>query len=119
LLAKAERALHAARTLHNAEDYEFAAGRAYYSMFYSAQALLHERGLRFSKHSGVHAAFGKEFAKTARLDPKYHRWLLAAFNTRLEADYGMEIAVSQEDVEDLLQRGREFLTAARELLQGQ
>lgn len=38
LLAKAERALHAARALLSAGDTEFAAGRAYYAMLYVAQA---------------------------------------------------------------------------------
>ena len=36
----------------------FAASRAYYAMFYAAEALLQSRGLAFSKHSAVHAAFG-------------------------------------------------------------
>ncbi len=61
LLEKAERAMRATRTLLDAEDAEFAAGRAYYAMFYVAEALLHEGGLRFRKHQGVHGAFGREF----------------------------------------------------------
>ncbi len=59
LLDKALRAVHAAETLLRAEDTEFAAGRAYYAMFYAAQALLNEKGLSFRKHGGVHAAFGE------------------------------------------------------------
>ncbi len=57
LLDKAARALLAARTLLGAGDTEFAAGRAYYAMFYAAQALLNEKGLSFRKHGGVHATF--------------------------------------------------------------
>jgi uncharacterized protein (UPF0332 family) len=63
LLAKAHRAIRAAEKLLESDDAEFAAGRAYYAMFYVAEALLYERGLGFGKHSAVHAAFGKEFAK--------------------------------------------------------
>ncbi len=43
LLDKALRAVHAAETLLRAGDTEFAAGRAYYAMFYAAQALLNEK----------------------------------------------------------------------------
>ena len=42
LLEKAKRALRAAETLQNAGDAEFAAGRAYYAMLHTAQALLRE-----------------------------------------------------------------------------
>ena len=116
LLAKAERAIRAARTLLDAGDSEFAAGRLYYAMFYVAEALLYERDLQFGKHSAVHAAYGKEFAKTALLDPRFHRWLLSAFNLRLQMDYSFDAATSQEEVEKVLEQARTFLAAARTFL---
>lgn len=116
LLAKTERAIQAAQTLLDAGDSEFAAGRAYYAMFYVAEALLFERDLTFNKHSAVQAAFGKEFAKTGELPPKFHQWLLDASDTRLEAEYAVEIAITEEDVEILLERAREFLQVAQRLL---
>ena len=58
LLDKAEHAIRAAEILLDADEGDFAAGRAYYAMFYVAEALLVERGRRFRKHSAVHAAFG-------------------------------------------------------------
>lgn len=51
LLDKAARAIHAAETLLQADDVEFATGRAYYAMFYVAEALLNERGLRFRRQA--------------------------------------------------------------------
>lgn len=116
LLEKAERAIRASGTLLAAGDAEFAAGRAYYAMFYVAEALLFERDLRFSKHSAVHAAYGKEFAKAAVLDPRFHRWLLSAFNLRLQTDYAFDAVISGQEVEETLEQAREFLAAARELL---
>lgn len=47
LLDKAGRAIHAAETLLREGDADFGAGRAYYAMFYTAEALLAEKGLRF------------------------------------------------------------------------
>lgn len=105
-----------AQTLLAAGGTEFAAGRAYYAMFYLAEALLYERDLTFSKHSAVQAAFGREFAKTGDLDPKYHRWLLAASNTRLETDYAFEVSVTHEEVEILPDQARQFLEAVRDYL---
>jgi hypothetical protein len=61
LLAKAERSITAASTLLRAGDADFAASRAHYAMFYTAEALLLSRDLTFSKHTGVHAAFGRHF----------------------------------------------------------
>ena len=58
LLVKAGRALRAAGLLLRDGAPDFAAGRAYYAMFYAAEAALAEKDLEFRKHSGVHAAFG-------------------------------------------------------------
>lgn len=89
LLQKAQRAIQAAQTLLAAGDFpDFATGRAYYAMFYIAEALLEEKDLRFSKHGGVHGAFGEHYVKTGLLEPKFHRWLLNAFDQRVEGIMG-------------------------------
>jgi uncharacterized protein (UPF0332 family) len=116
LLDKAGRAIRAAGTLLQDDNLDFAAGRAYYAMFYVAEALLHERDLRSKKHGGVHALFGEQFAKTGILDPKFHRWLLLAFNTRLIGDYGLTVTISKEDVMSMIDQAREFLGEAGKFL---
>lgn len=116
LFDKAARAIHAAEQLLHGGDTEFAVGRAYYAMFYVAEALLNEKGLRFRKHGGVHGAFGEHFAKTSELDPKYHRWLLQAFNKRVTGDYGVEAVVTPEEVALMIEQAREFLQEARRYL---
>lgn len=95
LLGKAERALCAAETLLREEDSEFAAGRAYYAMLHTAQAVLREKDLRYRKHAGVHGAFGEHFIKTGLFDPKYHRWLLDAFDDRIRGDYDFNVTFDQ------------------------
>lgn len=117
LLEKAERAIRAAKVLHDADETEFAAGRVYYAMRYVAEALLYERGMVFRQHNAVQAAFGKEFAKPGLLDPKFHRWLLTASDLRLRGDYQPVVHVTDEAVETGLSQAREFLNAARSLLQ--
>ena len=113
LLKKAERAIHAAEILLQAGDAEFAAGRAYYGRLHTAQALLREKDLRYRKHSGVHAAFGEHFAKTGILDPKFHRWLLAAFNNRIQGDYDFFSIIEEDTVTEMIEQAREFLHAAQ------
>ena len=87
LLDKAEHAIRAGQILLDSDEADFAAGRAYYAMRYVAEALLYERGMAFRKHTAVHAAYGKEFAATGLLDPKFHRWLMTASDLRLQGDY--------------------------------
>lgn len=116
LLEKAERSVRAAENLLRHGDPDFAASRAYYAMFYVAEALLREEGLEFSKHAGVHAAFGRAFAKSGRVDPNYHRWLLDAFDQRIAGDYGIEPSLSIDDARIQIDRAREFLAEARRQL---
>lgn len=98
------------------QDVEFAAGRVYYAMFYTAEALLAEEGKRSRSHSGVHGLFGQQFAKTERLDPKYHRWMLVAFSNRLQSDYGFDVTLTVDDVQDGIDQAAEFLSTAQAFL---
>jgi len=58
-LKKADRALKVAENLLASGFDAEAAARAYYAMFYAAQALLKENGIQRVKHSAVQAAFGQ------------------------------------------------------------
>ena len=117
LLEKATRALEVAERLGKSGDAEFSVGRAYYAMFYVAEALLNERGLRFRKHGGVHGAFAEHFVKTGLLDGKYHRWLLEAFSKRITGDYGIDAELTSEDATLLIGQARKFLEAAKHILE--
>ena len=81
LLEKSLDVVEAAEVLLDSGKIDVAAGRAYYSMMHTAEALLFEENdLSFNKHGDIHAAYGLHFAKTKILDPKFHRWLLDAFD---------------------------------------
>ena len=77
LLKRAGDSLAAARTLLREGFPDYAASRAYYAMFYVAEALLAHLGQSYSSHAAVIAALGREYAKTSRLHQKFHRWLIA------------------------------------------
>ena len=116
LLDKALDAIEAAEVLVDTGKSDIGAGRAYYAMFYVAEALLNEKGLQFGKHSAVHAAFGEHYAKTKIFDPKFHRWLLDSFDKRLEGDYGVEADIGRDIAVNMINQAREFLEAARKYL---
>ncbi len=113
LLEKAQDAIEAAELLATGRKNSVSAGRAYYAMFYAAEALLFEQGLEFRKHGGVHSAFGEHLVKTGTFDAKYHRYLLDAFESRLEADYGVDVILGDEAVKEMIGRAKEFLERAR------
>ncbi len=119
LLDKAVDAIEAAELLVDAGKADIAVGRAYYAMFYIAEALLNEKGLRFNKHSAVHAAFGEHFAKTNEMDVKFHRWLLDAFDKRLVGDYGVDTDIERDSAVYVINQAREFLEAAQTYLDKQ
>lgn len=116
LLNKATRAIRSAEQVLAADDVDFAASRAYYAMFYVATAFLNERGLQFKKHGGVHAALAEQFVKTGQLDPKFHSWLVDAFDERIQGDYDVVSEMDAAAVTAMLQRAREFLDVARQYL---
>jgi len=82
LLAKAARSRRAAALLGEQDYLDFAASRAYYALFYVAEALLLAEDLSFSSHAALIAGFGKTFAKTQRLAPRFHRYLIDAQDIR-------------------------------------
>lgn len=117
LLEKAERALRAAEVLVRTGDAEFAAGRAYYAMLHTAQALLRQKDLRYRKHASVHSAYGEHFAKSGILDPKFHRWMLAAFSTRIKGDYDIDSEIDMDTATRTVEQARQFLDAAKAYLE--
>ena len=63
LLLKAQQSLEAAKLLLTNNYPDYATSRAYYAMFYIAEAFLEGKGLSFSKHSAVIAELRYENQK--------------------------------------------------------
>lgn len=96
LIDKASRSINAARKLCELGDYDFAASRAYYAMFYISEALLITRGMSFSKHAAVISAVFNELVKTNELPKEFHKVLHKAFNLRQESDYLTSNRITEE-----------------------
>ncbi len=115
-LSKAEESLAAAELLLKEASHGFSASRAYYGMFYAAEALLLSKGQAFSKHSAVLAAFGREFTKTGLLDSRWHQAFQEAFQVRQVGDYEPLEQVSEATAHRIIEGARGFVQAARSFL---
>jgi uncharacterized protein (UPF0332 family) len=109
LLDKAQRSLDASQSLLDQGFYDFAISRAYYAMFYVAEALLDQEGLSFSSHAAVISAFGKYLARTGKVPVELHRQLIDAQSQRTNADYDSFLELSQVDAEIVIQQAHEFI----------
>ncbi|MCC6487417.1 MAG: HEPN domain-containing protein [Candidatus Hydrogenedentes bacterium] len=109
---KAKESLAAADLLLSQGYYAFATSRAYYAMFYVAQALLVSRGQSYSSHAAVQAAYGREFAKSGDLDARFHRCLLDAQDLRNVSDYGVSTSVTPEQAKQVIVWAGQFLEDA-------
>ena len=118
LLERARRELKVTRLLVEREFHEQAISRAYYAMFYAAEAALLSRGVARSRHSGVIAAFNEYFVSTGLLPDIPPGALPGAFDQRNQADYGNE-AVSVEQARVLLEDAERFVEAVDGLLKSQ
>jgi len=91
---------------HNLADgfYGSAVNRAYYAIFYAANALLATQGIARSKHSGVIAAFREHFVKTGLIEVEYSDVYGRVMDDRETGDYDVEMPIeaerAQTDFED-------------------
>jgi uncharacterized protein (UPF0332 family) len=118
LIRKAKESLVASQLLADNQLYNFAGARAYYTMFYIAEAFLWEKGLAFSSHSAVIAAFGKEIAKVGIVPVVFHRYLIDAQDKRSQGDYSIdeEVQLSPDDIQRLIEQSKQFIDLAEAIL---
>ena len=89
-IAKAHRALKAARLLESEVELEGTCNRAYYAMFYAAHAALFVVAMgtsEYKTHRGLVAAFGKQIVLTGLLNAEFGRSLNEVQKLRELSDY--------------------------------
>ena len=115
-LDKADHALLVAADLLEDGHVPDAASKIYYAMFYATKALLASEGINVVKHSAVESAFGYHFAKSGRIDAKYHKMLIGARKIREIADYDIDEEIVEPVVSLKVEEGRAFLIAIKKIL---
>ncbi|MEI6429081.1 MAG: HEPN domain-containing protein [Pseudanabaena sp. ELA607] len=114
LLTKAANSIKAAQMLADEGLHDSAVSRAYYAMFYIAEAFLIEDGLSFSKHSAVISKFGEHFAKSNRVPSEFHRYLIESEQSRLRGDYDASYTTTETEAIEQIERANLFLTFANQ-----
>ena len=92
--------------------------RLYYAMFYAVLALLQEKEMGTSKHSGAIALFDREFVKTGAFPKEMSKALHRAFELRQKGDYMEEAEVTADDVAEIRPVAEQFVESAERFLLG-
>lgn len=106
---------HAHRMLivagHNRESefYASAVNRAYYAIFYAANAMLSTQGLARSKHSGIISAFRQQFVKTGLIETEFSDIYGRVMDHRHISDYELDLAIDDDQAEIDLQDAIRFV----------
>lgn len=119
LVDKAVRSIEAAALLFNHGDFDFAASRAYYAMFYVAEAALLIRHKTFSKHSGVLSGFYQEFVATGEFSKELHQSFHQAFEDRNESDYSFLDPFPEAEAKTLLKNAKVFVATIQKWISSQ
>lgn len=90
--------------------------RLYYAMFYSVLALLQEKEMGTSKHSGAIALFDREYVKTGTFSKEMSKALHRAFALRQKGDYMEETEVTRRDIEEIRPLAEEFVAGVEKYL---
>lgn len=116
LIARAQKYLRTAELLVDSGDNESCVSRAYYAMFFSAEAVLISKHLSFSSHKGVISAFGEYFVMTGVFPRELGRELNRAFDLRQLADYEHTFVIGKKKAEEIVASCRSFVHAIRDYL---
>ena len=114
-MARSRQAIETGKLVLAHEDFITAVNRAYYAIFYAANALLATKGLERSKHSGVIAAFRQHFIKTGIIEPEFSDFYGQAMDERHNADYELA-TLSFETASENLDHAERFVQQIKMIL---
>jgi uncharacterized protein (UPF0332 family) len=119
LIQKAKRYLRTAELALKDGDYDSCVSRCYYAMFFMAEALLLEKGLKISSHKGTLSLFGEHFIKTNIFSDNLGKSLRRAYDLRQKGDYAIGFMVNRKDAEDEVEKAKTFVTEIENYLRGE
>ena len=119
LVQRARRTLRTAWLAFEDGDYASAINRAYYSIFYAANAALSTRNLERHKHTGVISEFRLQFIKTRLLEREYSAFFGDVMDARHSSDYDFMVDVERERAKSAVDEAERFVTRIEQFLQEQ
>ncbi len=117
LIGEAESKLRAAKILFENGEYSDAISRAYYSMHYSARALLSLKNIYPRTHKGIIAQFGLEFVKDGTIEDFYIKFMSTSKESRERADYGIGYKFTAEEAENIIENANRFLERIKKAIE--
>jgi uncharacterized protein (UPF0332 family) len=115
-LSRARETLEEAHILADANHRNACVNRLYYACFYAVLALLIQKELTTSKHSGVRSLFNFHFVKTGKIPKEIARTYSDLFE-RQEGDYDDFVTFESADVRTWIADTELFVRAIEELIQ--
>ena len=115
-IEKAEKYLRSAELLRISGDFDSAASRLYYAMFFCAEMALYANGLRFSSHRGVISGFSQNLVKTGELPAFLAQSLRTAFDERQSGEYEALSEIDEAQVQSLQREAAKFIEITKEYL---
>ncbi len=116
LLKKAQKFLRSAAVLFELEDFDSTASRAYFSMFFAAQAALLQETQALSSKQGIRSAFIRRFVEQGPLPERAGDALQRAADLQEIGDYAYDFAVSGADAEMILSEAEAFVNSLENLI---
>ncbi|HET6566683.1 MAG TPA: HEPN domain-containing protein [Rhodothermales bacterium] len=115
LTRKSQKYLQSAAVLLELEDYDSCASRAYFAMFYAAQALMVRERHTLPGNQSLRTAFMESYVANGRLPDRAGTALKQAADLQEMADYGLNFAVTQDAAEYVLQEAEAFVNSLARL----
>ena len=115
-LARAKKALLAAKMLKEYQLYEDCVSRAYYAVLHAAKAALAMESIEPESHHAVRQMFGLHLVKTGKIERNFAKILTAEQEDREIGDYNIHIEIEHDralkrvdDAEEFIERIEKYL----------
>ncbi len=116
LLSLSSEDIGTAEFLYEAQRYRSCISRAYYSMFYAAQALLLAEDLDTSTHKGVIKLINQHFANTGKLSADVAKLLKSTYDLRQSGDYSTDFVANEIVANRAIADAKTFIAEIRKFL---
>ena len=115
-LSRADESLTDARVLLSAGSLHGAVNRLYYACFYAVSALMLQRDLSSSKHSGVLSVFNRQFVKGGLVDEADGQLYNNLYADRGRGDYQDHIVFDRAKVAEWSEQAGLFVAHLKALI---
>lgn len=91
--------------------------RAYYAMYYAAQAMLRANGMSARTHEGTNSMFAEKFVKTGLFPRESYRNFGKLETDRYAADYNPKVEFTEEEASLRLKSADGFVKDVKKILE--